>query len=291
MGIYDREYYRDDAPAGFELRGGWSMTTWLVVANAAVFLANTIVGRDNWLMLQLSATADSLTRPYLWWQLVSYGFVHDPAAIGHIFWNMFGLWVFGRPVEGVYGPKEFLRFYLMGVFLGGLFWTARVWAGSVTGGPPEILLGASGAVTAVTLLFCIHYPKQTILLMMVLPVPAWFVGATIIAGNIYGSLLGSDGVAFDVHLVGAAFAICYYKFGWNLGRWQPALRLPRWTFQRRPRLRVHRPTDHDHAYGDDLARQADELLDKINLYGIDSLTDSERQVLEKHSRRVRERRG
>jgi len=291
MGIYDREYYREDTPKGFDVLSGWSATTWLVVANAAVFLLNMLT--DDWVVTHLKATPHSLTRPFLWWQLVTYGFVHDPESISHLFWNMFGLWMFGQAVEGIYGSREYLRFYLCGILLGGVFWSARMLA--VAGGGPVGLMGASGSVTAVTLLFCIHYPKQTIRLMMVLPVPAWFLGVLIILINIQGALSGVPGTAFDVHLVGAALAIAYYQLGWNFGRWTPDWNWnwlqPQKIWKRR-RFKIHRPPadeveddDEDH-----LEVEADRLLEKINRDGIDSLTTAERATLERHSRRMRDKR-
>jgi hypothetical protein len=147
------------------------------------------------------------------------------------------------------------------------------------------LLGASGAVTAVTLLFCIHFPHRTILLMFVLPVPAWAFGLMIIAGNLFG-LTSNEAVAFDVHLVGAAFAICYYRFGWRLGNWIPSVSLPTQWLKRRPKLRVHRPEPADVSSDD----EADQILDKVNRTGIQSLTRREREILEDYSRRMREKR-
>jgi membrane associated rhomboid family serine protease len=290
MGIHDREYYRDDAPSHYEMASGWSVTTRLIIVNAAVFLLNLAIAQDHWLVRQLEATPASLVRPYLWWQLVTYGFAHSPQYIDHILWNMFALWVFGRPVEGIYGAKEFLRFYLVAIVLGGVFWTARMWL--TPGGPGNsALIGASGAVTAVTLLFCIHYPRQTILLMMVLPVPAWFLGATIILFNVLGALSRDVGTAFDVHLVGAVFAMAYFKFSWHLGHWWPSWSIPRGLLRRRPKLRVLQPPDGDgDGEHDELAAQADLLLEKINREGIDSLSDRERRILERHSRRVRDKR-
>jgi membrane associated rhomboid family serine protease len=35
------------------------------------------------------------------------------ASIGHIFFNMFSLWMFGRMLENIWGPKKFLLFYLI----------------------------------------------------------------------------------------------------------------------------------------------------------------------------------
>ena len=81
--------------------------------------------------------------------------------------------------------------------------------------------GASGGVTAVTLLFCLLYPRATLLAAFLFPVPAWVVGAIIIVSNVFGSATNSPltgGVAYDVHLVGAALAVGYWYFGWNFGR-------------------------------------------------------------------------
>jgi membrane associated rhomboid family serine protease len=292
MGLYDREYYRDESAPRHEARGPWSITTWLIVINAGVFTLNLLIPPKDVVAHFLSAHSDTLSRPYLWWQLITYGFVHDPEQINHIVFNMFGLFCFGRVIESTYGSREYLRFYLTSIFLGGLFWTARTWMMSGAGQPTTWmhLMGASGGVVAVTLLFCINYPKQTILLMMVLPVPAWFVGAMIIIGDFLHGLLGADGVAVDVHLVGAAFAMLYYKQGIQLSRWIPSFSIPKKLFSRKPRLRVHHATDDESDVDDSFDRQADQLLEKINREGIDSLTAHERRTLEQHSRRMRDRR-
>jgi membrane associated rhomboid family serine protease len=169
---------------------------------------------------------------------------------------MFGLWMFGRDVESVYGRKEFLWMYLLTAVLGGLVFVLRSMAVSAPDDWPfHRVVGASGAVTAVTLLYCLHFPKRTILLMMILPVPAWAVGMMIIVGNIVMMFNSSEPVAFDVHLVGAAFAIGYFKFGWRVSSWVPSLR----------------------------------LLQKVGRDGIDSLTKSEQRKLEAYSRRMKQK--
>ncbi|MCB0699985.1 MAG: rhomboid family intramembrane serine protease [Chitinophagaceae bacterium] len=45
------------------------------------------------------------------WQFVTHMFMHG--SIGHIFLNMFALWMFGSVLENVWGPKRFLTFYLI----------------------------------------------------------------------------------------------------------------------------------------------------------------------------------
>jgi membrane associated rhomboid family serine protease len=289
MGIYDRGYYRDDQTEGGYSAGAMPMVTKLVIINV-VFYVLDIFTNNHWLMDTMAASPYSLTRPWLWWQLVSYGFAHSPIDQWHIISNMFGLWMFGREVEGVYGPREILRLYLVVVVLAGIAWAARVcftvpddqWR-------QYVMLGASGAVTAIILLFCFLFPKRTILLMFVIPAPAWVLGALIIITNVMGMRMPESGgasgkVAYDVHLVGAAFAFLYYRFGWNLGRLTPQrFSFPAW-FKRRPQLKLHDPSDRPSQ-----DEEADRVLEKVNQHGIDSLTSRERRVLEEYSRRMRQK--
>jgi membrane associated rhomboid family serine protease len=46
-------------------------------------------------------------------QLVTAMFMHSPNGFGHIFGNMFGLWIFGSMLERVWGAKRFLIFYIV----------------------------------------------------------------------------------------------------------------------------------------------------------------------------------
>ncbi|NLF69199.1 MAG: rhomboid family intramembrane serine protease [Candidatus Anammoximicrobium sp.] len=290
MALHEREYYRDDRrpPLHFAER---LMVTNLVILNVAIYLIDTFLGGEHWLQNALSLSSADLAKPWLWWKFLTYGFAHH-SDVAHVFWNMLGLWMFGRDVEMVYGRREFLRIYVLAVILGSAVWALRC----LMFGSPQVehvLLGASGAVTAVILLFVLHYPKRTILLMFVLPVPAWVLGALVIGGNVM-EMVGSQptpgrqNIAFDVHLAGAAFAILYFRFGWSLGGLLPALFSPRssWKrFQRKPRLRIHDPDPDD----GDVIEEGDRLLIKVHREGEASLTAKERRVLEAYSRRMREK--
>ena len=44
-------------------------------------------------------------------QLVTYMFMHDTRSISHLFCNMFGIWMFGRTLEQIWGTRKFLFFY------------------------------------------------------------------------------------------------------------------------------------------------------------------------------------
>src|SRR5713226_4463770 len=57
------------------------------------------------------------------WRLLTYAFLHDPYNYMHILFNMLFLWWFGSDVEDLYGPKEFLLFYLLSAVVGGVCFT------------------------------------------------------------------------------------------------------------------------------------------------------------------------
>ena len=287
MGIYDRDYYRDDTPRGIDL-GQRAMVTNLVIINVALYVLDIFIGRDHWLMKTMAAGPNSLVEPWYWWQLLSYGFAHSYQDMWHIIWNMFALWMFGRSVEGIYGRWEILRFYLVAVFFGGLVWAIR----SCLTVDPAIwdkyhMLGASGAVTAIVILFCLHFPRQQILLMFILPMPAWVLGVFIVVMNVIGIGMSTPegNVAFDVHLVGVVFALAYVKFRWNIGRWIPNFSAPTGWFKSRPRLKIHDPESQRR----NLDAEADAVLEKVNRHGIESLNAKERRILEDYSRRMRQK--
>jgi membrane associated rhomboid family serine protease len=267
-----------------------SMVMKLIIINGLVFLAEVLAGWDasgrNAVSDLLGLHPDTIIRPLYWWQFLTAGFVHAE-SLNHILFNMLGLYCFGMRIEERYGRQEFLRFYLAAVVLGMVVWSAAHHF-FLHEGSNVVCYGASGGVTAVMLLFCLLYPRATILLSFLFPVPAWLVGIIIVAQNLFVRQIG---VAYDVHLVGAAFALGYWYFGWNLGRLPGLDRLhslmkspQRWA-RRQPSLKVHDP---ERSY-EDQDEQAEQLLDKVKLEGLDKLTARERRILEDYSRRMRQK--
>ena len=285
MGIHDREYYRDESTpwgANFGAAGGMSLVTKLIIVNGAVFVATLFA---PWLQGVLSAHDDTIVKPWMWWQFITYGFAHG--SVNHILFNMLGLFFLGRTVEAHYGGKEFLCFYMLSLIAGSVIWGARTHFDGVEGS--AALLGASGAVTAVVMLFIFNFPHQKLLLMMVIPMPAWMVGVMIIVLNVMS--VGPDNVAYDVHLVGAAFAACYFFLGWNFSRilpggdWTRPMRGGAAIFKSGPKLKVHDP-QRDFR---ELDTEADRVLAKLHREGEASLTARERKVLEDYSRRMQQK--
>lgn len=301
MGYQDRDYYRGEATAN-PLAG--SVVIQLIVVNVLVFLVNYLFAHspgsktNDWIMRLLELQPDTLVHPLRWYQFLTYGFAHSPGSLTHVWFNMIGLYFFGRAIEDRFGWKEFLRFYLAAIVIGGIVWSLRNY---LITGPLErnvggeireewpLLLGASGGVTAVVILFCLYYPRATLLLFFFIPTPAWLAGLLIVLVDMFGA--GPDRVAHDVHLTGAAFAAVYWYFGWHFGRMPGMAGIGRMikaaskSLQAKPDLRVHDP---DPSY-DDLDEEGDRLVEKVGREGMASLTPREREALEAYSRRMRQK--
>ena len=147
------------------------------------------------------------------------------------------------------------------------------------------MLGASGAVMCISMLFVFNFPTARVTLF-VFPVPAWVLGIILVLTNIVSSPTSS--IATDVHLTGVLCAAAYFYFGVSfrfLGDIQGTWRR-QWRKFTGPKLKIHNvetgaPTSE--------ADEADRILAKIHESGQDSLSSKEKKFLEKYSRAVRQR--
>jgi hypothetical protein len=158
------------------------------------------------------------------------------------------------------------------------------------GGQGGRLVGASGGVMAVLAVFIWYFPRQTVLIYGVLPVPAWALGILYFFSDIRGAAAGVGNVAHVAHIAGATFGLLYAWRGWRL---DGLAELPRQLRQASRRMRVVRPDDDGPRGGDDdeetLQETVDRILAKISRSGASSLTAEERDTLTRASRRLKER--
>ncbi len=302
MGIYDRDYYRQPRRS-FSLSAPRTIVGTLILINVIIFLADGLLtpvpqgappGACGGIAGALALKVEDLTKPWMWWQLLTYGFAHasfeSRQLPWHIIGNMIVLFFLGPPIEARYGRKEFLRLYLAMVVIGGLAWAI---VEKLQQHEAAAAVGASAAVTGVVILFALNFPRQILLLFFVIPMPAWVVGLLVVVFDIAGALHADTvRVAFAAHLGGAAFAFLHFQYRWNLTRWTS-----RWPslarLKPRPRLRVHDPdadSDRDRQEDSELGEEVDRILKKIHKEGEGSLTRKERRILENASRQYQKKR-
>jgi hypothetical protein len=195
------------------------------------------------------------------------------------------------------GRSEFFRFYIAAIVLAGIAWLVSVQLGHPVHASRMFLVGASGAVMAVLAVFIWYFPRQTVLLWGVLPVPAWALGVLYFVSDLQGAASGGGQVANVAHLAGAIFGGLYAWRGWHLGGLADLAA----SFRRR-RMRVVRPEEGRDPrvprpaepkapapLDDDLQDAVDRILEKISRSGEASLTPEDRETLTQASRRLKER--
>lgn len=185
----------------------------LVVANALIFLVVSVGLHRGGALESLAVDwmtwgtyvpgwGQTMAHP---WTLLTYAFLHDPSGLAHVAFNMLFLWVFGRSVEGRLGSWWFLGFYLAGAV------AAAIGQWAVDGSP---VIGASGAVAAVTAAFAALCPRARVRLLVFF----WLIdvsGIALVILFVAIDLLGQFGlsaglggrVAYSAHLAGYAFGI------------------------------------------------------------------------------------
>ena len=172
----------------------------LLIANGLVFALQQLSG--NFMMAYFALWP--VDAPYFWpWQLVTYGFLHSPNVLSHILFNMLMLWMFGRELERMMGPKRFLTYYLTCVVGAGI--VQLIVAGAQGSFHPTV--GASGGVFGILLAYGMTFPNRMIMLIFP-PIPMKAKYMVILFGvlELYmGISGGAPGVANFAHLGGMLF--------------------------------------------------------------------------------------
>ena len=186
----------------------------LLIANGLAFAAQWQLGS----IVERVFALHSVGSPYgqfMPWQLLTYGFLHNPGNLTHILFNMFALWMFGRDLERIMGAQRFLTYYLTCVIGAGL---AQLLVAGFTG-VPTVTVGASGGVFGILLAFAMAFPNRIIMLIFP-PIPmqakyfVFFYGLL----ELYLGVSGNNpGVAHFAHLGGMFFGYLLLRY-WRTNR-------------------------------------------------------------------------
>jgi len=149
----------------------------------------------------------------LFWTLLTSVFSH--AELWHIAVNMIVLYSFGSVLERLWGTRDFTVFYLIaGVLASVTHCATSLW---LLGRPNISALGASGAISGLLMAYALLFPKQKILVMGIIPVPAAAGVLAFVGFDVWGLVAQSHGGGFPIghgaHLGGAAAgALLYFVF-------------------------------------------------------------------------------
>lgn len=300
MGLENREYLRDsysDGSGGFRRAASKPMTVILVVVTVAVFVLQLLTSKgaaggggaslvQDWLALNAD---DVLSRGQVW-RLLTYAFCHAQNNPMHIVFNMIVLYSIGGVLLPLLGDREFLWFYLVSATFAGIVSLSFY---QLVGIKAQII-GASGATMAVFCVVALHYPRQKVLLMGIIPIEFRWLLAAFVAFDTFPMIIqvmaylkgepSDSQVANSAHIGGLILGFLYFRWNMRITRWWDQFAGRMKTRRTRGNLRVFTEAPEPES---NLSSQVDGILEKISREGEASLTTRERNILAQASRQYR----
>jgi uncharacterized protein len=179
-----------------------SVVSTLIIINVIMFFLQIILGNNFTNLLMLNPNL-ILKNPLYLFQIFTSMFMHG--GFNHLFWNMYGLLMFGQLLENKIGWERFLLVYMTaGIFAGfGHIVLSMFLFGSA---PPA--LGASGAIMGMLGTLIILMPDLRLLFFFFIPTNLRTAGIIWILMDLFGVFI-PNGVGNIAHLVGIATGLIF----------------------------------------------------------------------------------
>ena len=241
----------------------------LVTINFCIFVLQSIARAENLFFPLFGLVPKLVWSELMIWQPFTYMFFHG--GIWHVLINMFVLWMFGNELERLWGKKFFLNYYF----------TTGVGAGLITMifgfNSMTPVVGASGAVYGVLLAYGVIYPNRQVYLYGLIPIKSiWFViGVGAIA--FLSSFNEMSQISHLTHLSGMIIGYLLLKkpVRWKTLWFYISKRVMEYKVQKEEKKVLQQHV---------IERDVDQILDKINREGFNSLSEEEQDRLYKGSR-------
>jgi membrane associated rhomboid family serine protease len=180
----------------------------LISINVCVWIAQLVMDRQGFGLTEKLGLYPINSIEFKPYQLITHMFTHaaytpyGTIVFFHILFNMLMLWMFGRILENVWGPKRFLNFY----FLCGLGAAAAHLLVEYLTGNGSMAIGASGAIMGIAIAFAYLFPNTPLYIYFIpIPIKAKWVMLGFVAYDLFLGLrsVSGDNVAHFAHLGGA----------------------------------------------------------------------------------------
>ena len=278
------------------LRDG-TMVTRLILVNiiafviVGVFFQYVLAPLYPTIIDYLALSSDTIWNLKHPWVFITHMFLH--AGFFHIFWNLLLYYWFGTIVGDLIGDKKILPLYIYGSLLG-----AVIYMVSYAFILPEQLaghaIGASASVMATVIAAAVIAPDYKIRLILIGPVSIKYVAVVLLVLDLIGTTGVNNTGGHFAHLGGAFFG---WFFASNLKRGNDlsvgfnrfidritglfsGVKKSRSPLSVSYKDRSKAPKKRsDMAKDEKLQKRVDQILDKINEEGYDSLTDEEKEFL------------
>jgi membrane associated rhomboid family serine protease len=254
----------------------FSALTQLLLLNAVIFLVGNLsfhlfhFGLLDYLMLP----SRLVELPAKFYTPLTYMFAH--ADLSHAFFNMIYLFFMGQIFASIVGEKRLWFVYIMGGIAGAVFFSLLF--NIFFTGTHAYLLGASASVTAVAVACAVYAPNM--------PVNLFFFGEFKLKWVVLVWFLLSTAIDLSVntggkvaHLGGAFFGLAYAA---QLRKGNDWMSFFSFNFLKKKKdARVYQMKNTNQVKVTNEEKTLNDLLDKINRSGYDSLSKQEKETLQK----------
>ena len=220
----------------------------LLIINGLLFFATVSLKNYGIDLTSLLALHQLQSTEFMPHQLITHFFMH--ATFSHLFFNMFALWMFGKVLENVWGPKRFLVYYMatalgaallhlvvsqyeilnlqsqlkasdLNIFLENgksILDRNQNYSNQIMGKLNLLIntptVGASGAVFGILLAFGMLFPNTLLYIYFAIPVKAKYFVILYGALELYLGISNNpaDNVAHFAHLGGMLFGFLLLKY-------------------------------------------------------------------------------
>jgi len=306
MAFYEKEYKRRLLP----VQGNSALIT-LIAINLIIFVILTffrvvhflryddanaaLLAFDNNVLRWFTLPADLGTLGSRPWTVITHMFTH--IGVWHIFANMIWLWCFGYIMQDLTGNRKIIPVYLYGALAGAMaFIIAFNFLPALVGQlPTATALGASAGVMAVAVATTMVAPNYRIFPMLNGGIPLWLITTIYVIIDL-ATIPGNNPGGHIAHLAGAFTGflfMVFFKRGYDWSEWMN--NVWDWFDNLFDPDKGRKP----HQFKDELfyktntrpykktpnvtEQRIDEILDKINQRGYNSLTEEEKELLKRAS--------
>lgn len=253
------------------VKGGLAIVYGLIITNLLIFLLfSSIV-----FLFELSPQvfydkigvspdfSSFLQKP---WTIITYAFFHTHFL--HLLVNMIFLYFVGILFLNLFDAWYFIKVYIGGIWVGGLFFMTSYHIFPVLEGRASFLCGASAGIMALFVFVATYTPMYKMYLWGVLKLPLWILAGVLILIDIISLPISNTGGRI-AHLSGALVGFVWAYFLKN-----PIKRKPK-----KKKSHFQKMTAHDI----EVQEKINFILKKISKSGYESLTNQEKEFLFKSS--------
>ena len=283
MGAVDRDYSRNENGRSGPTGNLTPVVKWLLIANLAIYFGDILF--LNGLLRNFGEfTINSAILHGQIWKFITFQFLHG--GVAHVLFNSIGLFIFGPWMERWWGPRRFVFFYLLCGAAGALFYALLTFTHILEFDLNIPLVGASAGIYGILVGVAMIAPNLRVMLIfppIELSIRQMAMG--ILAFAVVVIVFNLDNAGGQAgHLGGALLGFLLVKFPDLLG-WAEKhdndveiIRPKRFAFRPesklKPRTQVNLERD----------TEVDRILDKISREGLHSITDEEREKLNRASK-------